>query len=267
MPLSFLNFDKICTSNVEKYDELEDDRLVEEQQGAVDKKRDCDDLKKKEKQTDNISKESENMIEFLKRVNEQINMLESEDDSMQNSSTSNLEDTEQQDQLKDEEKSELNVTYDSTFDTSTENESFEVEQENDKSTLSINEQDEDVSPTSFRNVSIQVQELGKRVKSSKIQVTWMFQQGQDKDLAHHFVTMTWSKRSGKVHVHMDGNRILSEKLALVSHDPSFKREWKNNGLTMQILASRTCKKSLSLTNYVLTVNGERIDHQLVEKCY
>ncbi len=170
----------------------------------------------------------------------------------------------------------------------------------------------------YKTADAQVQEIGKSLKKSKLTVTWSFQHGggerttektdttdtndstctpntklnfaSTSTSALHFVTLTYSKCSGRVLIHMDGKQMLSTKID--SDEKHFIRKWTvptaltvaddddddfkedkensrgdmkndkdcdyNNGrLEMQIVASRKLTSIFSLRDPELIVNGRR----------
>ena len=117
---------------------------------------------------------------------------------------------------------------------------------------------DDSSVCLFKATAMTIQAIGKRVKKSKKQVNWSFQEGQGADSVLHFVTMTWSKFSGRVQIHMDGTEVISKKVAKTAN-PYFMYKWTTkDGLRMQIIACRSNSEStLSLSNHDLTVNEKR----------
>ena len=111
-----------------------------------------------------------------------------------------------------------------------------------------------------------IQNLGKHIKSSKTKITWAFNYGDidTDDAVPHCVTLTWSKFSSRVVIHMDEIEILSKKINQSSNDSLFIHKWNDStsGLTLEVLAAQKVNSGLSLTNHDLTVNGELYDHFL-----
>jgi hypothetical protein len=104
----------------------------------------------------------------------------------------------------------------------------------------------------------QVQAIGKQIKKSKLQVTWPFQQGEGLESNIHFVTLTWSKYSGRILIHMDGEKILSTKVTFSG--PYFTHKWTTeDGLEMQISAVRRITSILSLKKHDMIVNGKSFE--------
>lgn len=67
----------------------------------------------------------------------------------------------------------------------------------------------------YKTTDMEVQEIGKHVKKSKTQVTWKFQEfdglGPEQSTPH-IVTLTYSKFSGRVEIHMDATMVFNSKM-------------------------------------------------------
>lgn len=117
----------------------------------------------------------------------------------------------------------------------------------------------DPSTKLFKLSNKHIQKIGSQIKKSKLQVTWSFQQGEGFDITLYFVTLTWSKLSGKILIHMNGEQVFASKAKRTSSGPYFAHEWKTEDgmLNMQILtSSRKITSMLFLKNHDLIVNGK-----------
>ncbi len=102
--------------------------------------------------------------------------------------------------------------------------------------------------------------IGRNFKASKTMVSWEFQHGLEDDAVQHYVTLTWSKRSSKISIHMDGNEIFSKRAIRSFDTNSFHHVWNSpTGLEVEILSSQKTNSGLILWNHKLTVNGELYD--------
>jgi hypothetical protein len=252
---------------------------AEEQPNPEQEKLDADDKKAKE-QEENIQalmREAQDTKTQLNKANSKIALMET-DQSISNMSLSGtslaevvrrgdkfaLIENEHDNSLQDMSVTGLELVLPEKIDGETD----EINLKNDvtlDSTMSDTEHfDEDSFasstgiPVSLHKVAnIKVQQIGKHIKNSKMQATWKFEQGSGLDAISHVVTLTWSKCSGRVVIHMDEEEVYSTKLNQ-PNQPFFVHKWKTNaGLKMNILASQKINKTLSLKNHDLTINGER----------
>lgn len=114
-------------------------------------------------------------------------------------------------------------------------------------------------------ISKDVQYVGKHVKNSKTKISWHFRCGDinDCDAVEHNVTLTWSKYSYRVSIHINGVEVHSTKVNPSSVDPYFVYQWNtSNGLKAEILAAQKTKTGLILWKHDLSVNGQLFDHFL-----
>mmetsp|Transcript_12312 Transcript_12312/g.16128 ORF Transcript_12312/g.16128 Transcript_12312/m.16128 type:complete len:662 (+) Transcript_12312:123-2108(+) len=117
-------------------------------------------------------------------------------------------------------------------------------------------QDEASSPSSSQLYKrrFEVKDIGKNIKQTKKQVTWVFEQEGSNP---HSIVMVWSKRSGKVQIEMDSTQVLPEQALTKPRAQYIEHSWTDtqSGLRMQILANRTTRSTmLGCSKYELRVN-------------
>jgi hypothetical protein len=102
-------------------------------------------------------------------------------------------------------------------------------------------------------ISFVVNNAGKKRPTSKKRITWTFGQGAEQ----HTVSFTWSKRSGKQRVDMDGTEVWFGRKKSAS---VFFHKWTTReGMHLHILATtKTPKKNVSpeFRKYDLMINSQ-----------
>jgi len=136
--------------------------------------------------------------------------------------------------------------------------SFEPQQDN---AIVPHQQDNSIVPhqpqatktqPSLYQTAFKVDYLGKRSKKSKQQVTWTFV----KDNGNHTVMLTWSTKTGKVLVHLDGEQVDQSQIKGYSIIHR-KIELENFG-KIEIIATRTIpnKAAKDFLCYECIINGK-----------
>lgn len=108
--------------------------------------------------------------------------------------------------------------------------------------------------SSLCQIDYRVEDVGKRVRSSKKRITWQFGRTSPQTTSHT-VVLCWSKRTGKQYIEMDGSEVYNNRQkgsSIVTH------QWTTNddGMALHVLASRVSPKHLpNLRKYELMING------------
>jgi hypothetical protein len=160
--------------------------------------------------------------------------------------------------IDDEKDLKTNSTLDTFSSSSPNNSADEININNDEPLMG--DDDDDEFNILYKSASMKQEQIGKHIKNSKTRVSWSFQRGDGFDTIPHLVSMSWSKGSGRVLIHLDGKEILETKI-LKSKNPFFIHKWDTeDGLSMQIIAAQKVTSILILKNHDLTVNGTRFDN-------
>ncbi len=116
----------------------------------------------------------------------------------------------------------------------------------------------------FKLAEARHEKVGKHVKNTKVRSSWLFQYNKknNKNTSSHHVSLTWSKCSSRVLIHMDDKLIHSTKVTRdEAENPYFVYKWTTNtGLQLQIVAAQKVGSMLSLKSQALIVDGERFEN-------
>lgn len=105
---------------------------------------------------------------------------------------------------------------------------------------------------SLYQTAFKVDYLGKRNKKSKQQVTWTFV----KDNENHIVMLTWSTKTGKVLVHLDGEQV--DQSQIKGYSIIHRKIELDNFGKIEIIATRTIpnKAAKDFLCYECIINGK-----------
>lgn len=162
--------------------------------------------------------------------------------------------------IDDEKDLKTNSTLDTFSSSSPNNSTDEINININNDEPLMGDDDDDEFNILYKSATFKQEQIGKHIKNSKTRVSWSFQRGDGFDTIPHLVSMSWSKGSGRVLIHLDGKEILETKI-LKSKNPFFIHKWNtDDGLSMQIIAAQKVTSILILKNHDLTVNGTRFDN-------